>query len=122
MRKEDKLNKGKKLKSKSKCFSYLKKYFADEDGMPYEGVREISEGLFVRFVNGYIDGNVYDKNGIIVARQPAMEYENEGMEFWLKGTPSGSPAVIQDGGKYEESWKGGTIRKVEININPIPKT
>lgn len=112
MRKEDKLNKKEKLISKSKCLSYLRKRFVDQDGKPFEGVHEVFNGFSAHFVNGYIDGNVYDKNGIIVARHPAMEYENDGMEFWLKGKPSGSPAVIQNGGKYEESWKGGTIRSV----------
>lgn len=100
------------LISKSKCLSYLNKRFIDKDGKSYEGVREVFDGFSARFVNGYIDGNVYDKNGIIVARRPAIEYENDGMEFWLKGTPSGSPAVIQEGGKYEESWQGGVIRNV----------
>lgn len=104
-----------KIISKSKCLSYLNKRFIDNDGKPYEGVCEVFDGFSARFVNGYIDGNIYDKNGIIVVRRPAIEYENDGMEFWLKGTPSGSPAVIQDCGKYEESWQGGVIRNVKYN-------
>ena len=100
------------LISKSKCLSYLNKRFIDEDGKPFEGVHKVFEDFKALFVDGYIDGNVYDKNGIIVARRPAIKYEDDGMEFWFKGTPSGSPAVIQDGGKYEESWQGGVIRNV----------
>lgn len=57
-----------------------------------------------RFVNGFIDGNTYDKDSNVLEQLPAIEYSNGGTEYWTKGFPEGYPAVIQNFGYYEEDW------------------
>lgn len=74
------------------------------------------EETICRFVNGFLDGNIYAPDGSIVKRRPALEYGFGGMEFWEKGAPEGSPAVIQNFGHYEEDWSNGRIQEIRNEI------
>lgn len=77
---------------------------------------ENEEETVCRFVNGFLDGNIYDKDGNISERLPALEYSFGGTEYWTKGVPDGFPAVIQNFGYYEEDWNNGTILEIRNEI------
>lgn len=77
---------------------------------------EEEEDTVCRFVNGYLDGNVYDKEGKIIEKRPALEYGFGGTEFWTKGYPDGIPAVLQNFGYYEEDWKDGNIVEIRNEV------
>jgi hypothetical protein len=79
------------------------------------------EETVCRFVNGLLDGNVYDKDGNIVDKLPALEYSFGGTEYWTKGAPDGFPAIVQNFGYYEEDWQNGTIQEIrnEIELESI---
>lgn len=70
------------------------------------------EPTICRFVNGLLDGNIYNGEGNVVERLPALEYSFGGTEYWTKGTPEGFPAVVQNYGYYEEDWTNGTIQEI----------
>ena len=72
------------------------------------GERRYPDGTIVRYVDGYIDGNIYDKEGNIVQRYPAVEYE-DGKEYWTRGYPDGFPAILQNCDLDQEYWICGTI-------------
>ncbi|WP_149554564.1 hypothetical protein [Treponema pectinovorum] len=74
------------------------------------------EPTVCRFINGLLDGNVYDAEGIILERLPALEYSFGGTEYWTKGTPEGFPAVVQNFGYYEEDWTSGTIQEIRNEV------
>lgn len=74
------------------------------------------EETVCRFVDGFLDGNVYDKDGNAVETLPALEYSFGGKEYWTKGMPDGFPAVIQNFGYYEEDWKNGTIQEIRNEV------
>lgn len=84
--------------------------FADEE-----------EDTICRFVNGLLDGNIYDKDGKIVERRPALEYGFGGVEYWTKGYPDGFPAIKKNFGYYEEDWKDGVIQEIrnEVEVESI---
>lgn len=69
-----------------------------------------------RFVNGLLDGNIYNKNGKLIEQRPALEYSFGGTEYWTKGAPVGFPAVIQNFGYYEEDWANGTIQEIRNEV------
>ena len=79
------------------------------------------EETLCRFVNGFLDGNVYDKDGNIVQRRPALEYSFGGVEYWTKGCPDGFPAIKKNFGYYEEDWANGTIQEIrnEVELESI---
>lgn len=79
------------------------------------------EKTLCRFVNGLLDGNVYDDNGDVLERRPALEYGFGGMEYWTKGVPDGFPAVSKNFGYYEEDWENGTIQEIrnEVEVEAI---
>ena len=72
------------------------------------GERRYPDGTIVRYVDGYIDGNIYDKAGNILQRYPAVEYE-DGKEYWTRGYPDGFPAILQNYDFDQEYWICGTI-------------
>lgn len=49
------------------------------------------EETVCRFVDGFLDGNVYDKDGNVVETLPALEYSFGGKEYWTKGSCNGRP-------------------------------
>ncbi len=71
------------------------------------------------FVDGFLDGNVYNSKGEIVERRPALLYSFGGTEYWTKGTPDGFPAVIQNFGYYEEDWANGTIQEIRNEVELV---
>lgn len=77
------------------------------------------EPTVCRFVNGLLDGNIYNSSGEIIESQPAMEYSFGGTEYWTKGTPDGFPAVIQNFGYYEEDWANGTIQEIRNEVELV---
>lgn len=68
------------------------------------------------FVDGLLDGNVYDNQGNILERKPALEYSFGGVEYWTKGYPDGFPAIKQNYGYYEEDWKDGVIQEIRNEV------
>jgi len=72
------------------------------------GERRYPDGTIVRYVDGYIDGNIYDKAGNILQRYPAVEYE-DGKEYWTRGYPDGFPAILQKSDLDQEYWSCGHI-------------
>lgn len=90
--------------------------FKDRFGIQYRekfwkklnGERREPDGTIVRYVDGYIDGNIYDKEGNIVQRYPAIEYK-DGKEYWTRGYPDGFPAILQNYDLDQEYWICGNI-------------
>lgn len=90
--------------------------FKDRFGIQYRekfwkklnGERRELDGTIVRYVDGYIDGNIYDKEGNIVQRYPAIEYK-DGKEYWTRGYPDGFPAILQNYDLDQEYWICGNI-------------
>ena len=95
--------------SRSVCKNYIGVQILDKNNRLCEGEKTLPNGAIVRFVNGLIDGNVYDENGKSILQRPAVEYKYGGQEFWTKGYPDGYPAVSQNMGYYEEDWTDGHI-------------
>lgn len=74
------------------------------------------EPTLCRFVNGFLDGNIYDANNEVIGILPALEYSFGGKEFWTKGKPDGYPAIIQNEGSYEEDWENGYIQEIRNEV------
>lgn len=89
--------------SHSRCLKYIGIPIIDKNNELLNGEKTLKDGTVVRFVNGLIDGNIYDDKGNIIQQRPAVEY-SLGQEFWTKGVPKGYPAVSQNMGYYEEDW------------------
>lgn len=79
------------------------------------------EDTICRFVDGFLDGNIYDESGNILERRPALEYGFGGTEYWSNGAPDGFPAIIQNFGYYEEDWQNGKIQEIrnEVELESI---
>ena len=82
----------------------------DENGNLAEGQRvfitENGKQVFVRFRNGYLDGDVFNENGELEVK-PAVETTGH-LEYWREGKlhrDDGLPAVISDGFAYKEWWE-----------------
>lgn len=90
--------------SSSRCKDFFGVIITEKNGDFCNGEKTLSDGTIVRFVNGFIDGNLYDENGNVLEQRPAVEY-NLGQEFWTKGFPDGFPGVSQNMGYYEEDWE-----------------
>lgn len=93
----------KREESHSRCLKYIGVPIVDNNNKLLNGEKTLGDGTIVRFVNGLIDGNIYDDKGNIVDQHPAVEYPL-GQEFWEKGVPKGYPAISQNMGYYEEDW------------------
>lgn len=114
--------------SRSKCLKFLGTFILDKNNKFLNNEITLKDGTIVRFVNGLIDGNLYDAKGNIIEEMAAIEYPDGSQEFWTKGYPSGFPAVSQNMGHYEEDWEGCHIISIreeieieEMLIEPIQK-
>lgn len=105
--------------SKSRYKDFIGLLMTDKKCKLYSGEKKMKDGSIVRFVNGLIDGNVYDENGNIILQRAAIEYDL-GQEFWTKGYPSGYPAVSQKMGYYEEDWDNGHIVAIRTSSDNFP--
>ena len=94
--------------SKSKLKDKFGIQFKENFWKKLNGERRYPDGTIVRYVDGYIDGNIYDKEGNIVQRYPAVEYK-DGKEYWSRGYPDGFPAILQNCDLDQEYWICGTI-------------
>lgn len=101
--------------SKSKYKAFFGRPTISKDGKLYNGEQNLPDGTIIRYVNGYIDGNIYDSRGEVVYTYPAIEYD-EGKEYWTKGHPNGFPAICQKLGFYEEYWADGRIVKISETV------
>lgn len=96
--------------------SESKSKYKDRFGIQYKekfwkklnGERREPDGTIVRYVDGYIDGNIYDKEGYIVHRFPAIEYGDD-KEYWTRGYPDGFPAILQKSDLDQEYWICGQL-------------
>ena len=68
--------------TKSKYKNWFGVNFLDKDNKFCNGEKTLSDGTIVRYVNGYIDGNIYDHFGNVIYTHPAIEY-SEGREYWI---------------------------------------
>lgn len=75
---------------------------------PYEGEmfykHKVLGLVILRFKNGLLDGDYFDKNGIFIKVQPAVE-ANGHLEFWRNGKlhrDNGEPAIYSD--NYNELY------------------
>lgn len=103
--------------SHSKAKDFIGIPIIGPNGELLNGIQELSlsndeNKTLCRFVNGFLDGNVYDENGNIIETLPALEYENGGTEYWTKGHPDGLPAIKQNFSYYEEDWINGVIQEI----------
>lgn len=100
--------------SSSRCIAFINTPVSGRDGNPLNGEITLNDGkgTIVRFVDGLIDGNVYDEDGKVTETRPAVEYEKGGREYWTRGRPDGCPAVIQNDGFLEEDWRDGHIMAI----------
>lgn len=107
--------------SNSRCKNYIGILIIDKDNKLCSGEKVLPDGTIVRFVNGFIDGNIYDNNGEIVLSRPAVIYSCGGQEFWTKGFPCGFPAISQSYGQYEEDWEDNhlVIIREEVQVTDI---
>lgn len=100
----------------SESQSLYKKFFKipilDKNGELLNGEQHKSDGTIIRFVNGYIDGNIYDSHGEVLFTYPAIEHE-QGKEYWTKGLPQGFPAISFIFGLYEEYWADEKIVSIK---------
>lgn len=74
-------------------------------------VEEFEHGssTLLHFVNGYLDGDVFSKDGKFEMQMPAVESKNH-QEFWRKNKlhrDNGMPAVISGKPAQYEWWENG---------------
>lgn len=81
----------------------------DENGNPAEGTRLFitpsGEEFYLRFRNGFLDGDSYTKDGKLVV-QPAVEGAGH-IEYWREGKlhrDGGLEAVYAEGFSVKEYW------------------
>lgn len=103
--------------SKSKFIEYnnTQRKSYDENGNPLNGERILSDDYdngkitLVRFINGFLDGDVFDKNGKFVMQKPAVE-SNGHQEYWRQNKlhrDNGEPSVYAEGFSVKEWWENG---------------
>ena len=87
----------------------------DSDGNLMNGVKidveefEHGTSTLIRFVNGYLDGDVFSKNGKFKMQLPAVKSKNH-LEFWRKNKlhrDGGLPAIISGNPPQYEWWEIG---------------
>lgn len=109
------------ISSCSRAKNFIGVPIIDENGKLLNGeiiykFRDEEEDTICRFVDGFLDGNIYDENGSVLEKRPALEYGFGGKEYWTKGFPNGFPAIIQNYGYYEEDWQNGTIQEIRNEV------
>lgn len=86
-----------------------------EDGKPLNGMFVHAESyddgkkVILRFRNGMLDGDVFDKNGNLMMQKPAVEAEGH-QEYWRANKlhrDNDEPAVYSEGFKIKEYWVNG---------------
>lgn len=77
------------------------------DAEAYENEKRI---IILRFRNGFLDGDEYDKNGKCIRTRPAVETVGH-IEYWRQGKlhrDNKEPAVISKGFSSFEYWENGS--------------
>ncbi len=104
-------------KSISRFQDFFGRTVRNKDGSLLNG--EITLNIYprptIRFHNGKIDGNIYDREGYIIYRYPAISYfrhDNYYEEYWTKGYPDGFPAICDDNDDYKEYWIDKKLLKI----------
>lgn len=90
--------------------------FCDESGTSYNGVRIAEDGVTIlRFIDGYLDGDQYNSEGLLVQVKPAVEGPGR-IEYWRKNKvhrDDNFPAIIIQTSDevIEEYWQDGNRTK-----------
>lgn len=87
----------------------------DENGNPINGTVVYAEDYdrgvvtVLRFIDGYLDGDLFDSNGNFLMQKPAVDSEGH-QEYWRKNKlhrDNEEPAVYSDGFTTLEYWQNG---------------
>ena len=104
-------------KSISRFQDFFGRTVRNKDGSLLNG--EIKLNIYpypsIRFYNGMIDGNLYDDDGNIIERYPAISFWRHiapVLEYWTRGYPDGNPAIIDDFNEYKEYWIDSKLVKI----------
>jgi hypothetical protein len=80
----------------------------DRDGRPRQGEVITGEGVILRFIDGFLDGDQATGRGLVSL--PAVEAPGH-LEWWRRGRlhrDGGLPAVIADNFSVYEWWDQGS--------------
>lgn len=86
-----------------------------EDGKPINGevlyADDYDKGIktILRFIDGFLDGDIFDAKGNLIFQKPAVESKGH-IEYWRKNKlhrDNSEPAVYADGLRTKEWWKDG---------------
>ena len=87
----------------------------DAEGNPLNGTRVYAEDFkngkhtILRFIDGYLDGDLFDTNGKLIMQRPAVDADGH-QEYWRKNKlhrDGKAPAVYSGGFTEEEWWQDG---------------
>lgn len=99
-------------------FNGTNKQQVDSDGnllngtVLYASDYDNGKKTILRFIDGFLDGDVFDEYGNFVMQNPAVEGTGH-LEFWRKNKlhrDNEEPAVLAEGFSIKEWWESG-IRK-----------
>ncbi|MBO6185992.1 MAG: hypothetical protein J6O88_15135 [Chryseobacterium sp.] len=92
-----------------------KKQQLDADGNPLNGTRIYAEDFkngkqtLLRYIDGYLDGDLFDTKGNLVMQRPAVDADGH-QEYWRKNRlhrDGNAPAIYSKGFTEEEWWQEG---------------
>lgn len=87
----------------------------DEKGNPLNGTKVYTEDLkkgkhtILRFIDGFLDGDLFDTNGKFIMQRPAVDADGH-QEYWRKNKlhrDVNAPAIYSRGFIEEEWWQEG---------------
>jgi len=86
-----------------------------ENGLPINGAvfyandYDSGKKTILRFIDGFLDGDIFDENGNFIMQKPAVE-GNGHLEYWRKNKlhrDNNEPAVCTNGFTEKEWWENG---------------
>lgn len=98
------------MNSLALAFNNTKNVFLDENGNPLTGTAFLSDNeTIIRCKSGFLDGDVFDKNGNLVNVIPAIEGKGH-IEYWRMNKlhrDGNLPAVISNNFTERQFWHNG---------------